>query len=180
MSGNYYIFLLILLVSVFFPKKSVLSEDQNRFALGIRAGKSVHLEYDDFESIEAFGEYIYPWKSTFVPGFTLHTRTSLSTGIINQDGDKGSLTTLSQLLVLTNSGNEISFDMGGGFGFVGDDKVGNHNFGTKFQLSYNLGITLHYLFNDVSIGYRWFHLSDGGLGDGQGLNRHIIDLRYEF
>lgn len=104
----------------------------------------------------------------------------MSAGVINQDGDGEPLSTLSQLIVLTNEGEDISFDLGGGIGLLGDDKIGDHDFGTVFQFNYNLGITLLDLYRDISAGYRWFHLSDGGIGDGQGLNRHVIELRYDF
>lgn len=159
---------------------SLASDLKDKIGIGLRAGRSVHLEVDDFYSLEIFAEYSYPWESTCIPGFIIHTKSVLSAGVINQDGDGEPLSTLSQLIVLTNEGEDISFDLGGGIGLLGDDKIGDHDFGTVFQFNYNLGITLLDLYRNISAGYRWFHLSDGGIGDGQGLNRHVIELRYDY
>lgn len=179
-SFHLYILLTPLILIIFTNHLLAAPFHLNKISLGVRAGKSVNIEIDDFKSLEIFSDYNYPWQSEFIPGFILHTKTSMSAGVLEQDNDNELLTTLSQLIVLANETNEISFDLGGGVALVGDDRIGNHNFGTMFQFNYNIGITLIDLFNDISAGYRWFHLSDGGIGDGQGLNRHILELRYDF
>ncbi len=153
---------------------------QNKGGIGIYFGKSITLEPNDFKSVELLLYYSYPWKSKVIPGFILSTRTVGSIGVLNQEGDSELLTTFSQLIVLTNSSENIAFDIGGGFALLGNDQIGDHFFGTLFQFNYNVGVTLVRLYKDFSLGYRLFHISDGGLEGGHGLNRHVLELRYEF
>lgn len=179
---NKYITRLILVVLTFtaFTNSAFTSDLGSSLSLGIRGGISAPTEVDDFKSAEVFSNYRYPWISTALPGFLVYTKSSLSAGVMDQDGDSEVLTSFSQLIEITNEKHDIAFDLGGGIALLGDDKIGNHDFGTVFQFNYNLGLTLIDIYKDLSMGYRWFHLSDGGIGDGQGLNRHTLELVYMF
>lgn len=174
------IFILAVITVTAFANSAFTSELDSKLSLGIRGGISAPTEVDDFKSAEIFSNYRYPWVSTALPGFLVYTKSSLSVGVMDQDGDSEVLTSFSQLIEITNENHDIAFDLGGGIALLGDDKIGNHDFGTVFQFNYNLGLTLINLYKDISLGYRWFHLSDGGIGDGQGLNRHTLELVYMF
>jgi len=180
-----YNFLFVLLIAHFvsliaFEYPCMSDENKKITGIGIRAGKTVSLEPDELESIEVFADYNYPWSSYLLTGFIIGTKSSISAGFLTQGDDEQLLTTLSQLLVITNEGEDISFDLGGGIAFIGNNRVGKHDFGGIFQFNYNFGVTLLDLYKEISLGYRWFHLSDAGIENGQGLNRHTLEIIYNF
>ena len=102
-----------------------------------------------------------------------------SIGVLIQDGDSALLSTLGPVIYIRSPGGRVTFDAGGGFALIGEKEVGNHSFGGLFQFTAHGGLSYRFKWN-VALGYRFFHVSDGGIFNGNGLNRHLLELSYSF
>ncbi len=160
--------------------QSSFATDESFIEIGLRIGKSVHWEPIDFDSYEVLGVYGLPWSTGEYLGWILSTRLNVSAGVLTQNSDTEFITTITPGISLTGLRGKISIDGGAGIGFLSDDKIGSHNFGTKFQFTYQFGLSFVKIFRKISLGYRFIHLSDGGIDDGNGLNRNLLELRYRF
>jgi len=133
----------------------------------------------DFRSYEAFWVYGLPWSWRVFSNWILSTRLNASLGAITQGKDAGFFTTLSPGIALSPSGGRLTLDTGGGFALISEDKLGRHDFGGPFLFAAHGGISYEFGWN-LALGYRFFHLSDGGIYNGHGLNRHLLELSHRF
>lgn len=150
------------------------------YEVGFRYGSSFFAEPEDFDSFELHILRDLPWILFDGNQFVLSPNVNLSAGLLKQDEETDIFATISSNLVLTGFDGKASFDIGGGFALVGDDRIGDHKFGGPFQFNYNFGLKFHKVYNKFGLGFRWYHISDAGINDGKGLNRNIIELIYEF
>lgn len=172
-----YCSIFIITLFIFLPKNLIA---QNKNDIGFRYGWSFFLENNDFETFELYYLRDLPWifyKNNF---FYINMNVNISGGLIKQDNAKDFFSTFSSNLVFTGFNGRASADIGGGFALISDDFVGEHKFGGPFQFNYNWGVTLHRLFKNLGVGYRWYHLSDAGIFNGKGLNRNLIEVFLEF
>ena len=100
-------------------------------------------------------------------------------GALDQSGDAAFLATLGPHSELIHKPTGIIFDLGGGGAYLSERKVGSHNFGGKFQFTASGGVK-YIILRNFAIGYKFFHFSDAGIKDGNGLNRHLLELSYRF
>lgn len=173
-------FSLFIIFLIFFIPFRVAAESRVKNDVGFRFGWSFFLEDNDFETFEIYYLRDLPWIFYSNEIFYVNMNVNVSGGLLKQDNDKDYFSTYSSNLVVNALNGRLSADIGGGFALISDDFVGDHKFGGPFQFNYNFGVTLHRLFKNFGIGYRWYHLSDAGIFDGRGLNRNIIEIMYEF
>ncbi|MEM2936735.1 MAG: acyloxyacyl hydrolase [Candidatus Bathyarchaeia archaeon] len=157
----------------------IRAEDTSPLALGIRLGVSTHTEKNGFMSYEVFGIYGIPWTLRVFSNWILSTRLNASIGIMTQGNDTGFFATLSPGIAISPYGGRLMLDTGGGLAITSKDKLGHHDFGGPFLFAAHGGISYEFPWN-LAIGYRFFHLSDGGIYNGHGLNRHLLELSYHF
>lgn len=104
---------------------------------------------------------------------------NLSGGAIRQDDDTEFFATFTPGIAFSKLGWRVSVDVGGGIALLSDDKIGDHDFGGPFQFAAHIGINYKIGWNIV-LGYRFYHMSDGGIFDGEGVNRHLFELSLQF
>ncbi len=75
--------------------------------------------------------------------------------------------------------NKMIVDLSGGGVLLTEDEIGDHNFGGPFQFSAHTGLS-YKITERFLLGYRFYHISDAGLNDGNGLNRHMLELSVTF
>lgn len=164
----------------FFIPSFANAQSPEKNDIGFRFGWSFFLEDNDFETFEIYYLRDLPWIFYINDSLYLNMNVNVSGGLLKQDNDKDYFSTFSSNMVLNAFNSRLSADIGGGFALVSDDFVGDHKFGGPFQFNFNFGLTLHRIFKNFGIGYRWYHFSDAGIFDGRGLNRNIIEIMYEF
>jgi len=136
---------------------------------------------DDFRSLEIRGNSSLPFfnYNTKDRYFELLPEVNLSLGALKQDQDIDFISTLTSGIAIITLNKNVILDAAGGFAFLSDDQIGAHNFGGYFQLAAHTGI--YYKLNqNVLVGYRFYHISDAGIFDGHGLNRHLLEIGYSF
>jgi len=156
------------------------SNEFKKNALGIRFGISNYRE-QDILSYELFGRIGLPWFLMLDKNgnWQIETLVSYSLGLLDQSGDTAFLGTFGPAIAIINKPTGLIFDTGVGGALISEDKVGGHNFGMNFQFTAHGGISYIIGWN-IALGYRFFHLSDAGINNGQGLNRHLLELSYRF
>nr|NIT14147.1 hypothetical protein [Candidatus Dadabacteria bacterium] len=102
-----------------------------------------------------------------------------SAGGLKQDSDIGYLFTLTIGMALFALNNKVIVDLSGGGALVTEDEIGDHNFGGPFQFSAHTGLS-YKITDRLLAGYRFYHISDAGINDGSGLNRHLVELSVTF
>lgn len=176
-----YLIYFSLIISILLHSITIAEENAyNSLRLGLRLGTS-NTNERDFRSVEIFGSYglqhynISEKYSKLVLTILLNT----SFGGLKQRDDIGGLATFGPGLALSTYSEQLYFDIGGGLAFLIDEKIGNHDFGSFIQYSAHGGLSYKF-YNNLFLGYRFFHISDGGIFDGHGLNRHLFELGYRF
>ncbi len=156
------------------------SNEFKKNALGIRFGISNYRE-EDFLSYELFGRIGLPWLLILDKNgnWQIETLVSYSLGLLDQSGDTAFLGTFGPAIAIINKPTGLIFDTGSGGALISEDKVGGHNFGGNFQFTAHGGISYIIGWN-ITLGYRFFHVSDAGIINGHGLNRHLSELSYRF
>ncbi|HSE83214.1 MAG TPA: acyloxyacyl hydrolase [Thermodesulfobacteriota bacterium] len=155
------------------------AEDAGFTDLGFRFGISTHMEKFDIESYEVFTVYRLPWAWRLFPDWFLSTRITGSAGVITQDDDTGLISSLEPVIALSRTGGRLLLETGGGITILSDNKLGGHDFGGPNLFTVHGGISYRILKN-IAVGYQFHHISDGGIFDGKGLNRHLLELSYRF
>ena len=102
-----------------------------------------------------------------------------SIGSLKEDEDYGFIATLTSGIAIFTFNQSLILDAAGGFAYLTEDHIGEHNFGGHLQFAAHTGISYKFR-NNVIVGYRFYHISDGGLHDGHGLNRHLLEIGYVF
>jgi hypothetical protein len=167
-----------LLFILIYPIK-INASDETFIDFGLRVGLSNPGEKFDFESFEVFGDYWFPWSWRTVFDWVIGARANGSVGALIQGGDTALLTTLGPVMSISSPSERLSFDAGVGLALVSKKKVGDHRFGGLFEFTAHGGVNYRFPWN-VALGYRFYHISDAGIFNGKGLNRHLLELSYRF
>lgn len=134
----------------------------------------------DFRLLELRGNISLPFFKYVVEGkFKILPLADISVGSLMQGDEFDLLTTLTSGIAILTFSNRVNMDAGGGFAILSDDVVGQYNFGGYIQFALHAGIHFR-LTDNLYLGYRFFHISDAGIFDGNGLNRHLLELGYAF
>ena len=158
--------------------KPAVAEDTNFKALGLRVGISNFGERD-FKTFEGFVIFGLPWSRQPFSDWVISPRWDLAGGIIRQDEDSELLVTFGPSIALSKTGWPVTVDGGVGLAFLSDDKIGDQDFGAPLQFTAHGGISFK-IGSNTTLGYRFHHMSDMGFFDGDGLNRHLIELSLQF
>ncbi|HSG31421.1 MAG TPA: acyloxyacyl hydrolase [Thermodesulfobacteriota bacterium] len=177
---NKYIFILLVSVIFIYSPDPANSEDIEYRTVGLRLGTSNYNERD-FRSLEIDTNIGLPltYKIYSSPNLYIKPKLNFSAGGLKQKKDTGYFFTLSGGLALFAIDNKLVFDLAGGGALVTEDDIGEHNFGGPFQFAAHGGLA-YKLTEKFLVGYRFYHLSDAGIFDGRGLNRHLLELAFYF
>lgn len=172
--------LVIVVVSLILSRNNQAdAEDVNLEEIGFRFGTELDSEKLSYRTYEIFAALGLPWSEQLYWGWSIRSRFNFSLGAVNQGGDTDFFATLGPELALSHKWLPLIIDGGGGLAFLSDSRIGRQNFGGILQFNAHGGISCEILWN-IAIGYRFFHISDAGLFDGHGINRHLIELIYRF
>lgn len=173
---------LFLLIGIFWISSTgyAMGDDIKYKTLGLRYGIS-NINEKDVRSLELDANIGLPltYKLYDNLGLYLKPKLNFSAGGLKQDDDFGYLLTFSGGLALFAYDKKIILDLLGGGALLTEEKVGGHNFGGNFQFAGHGGM-VYKITDHVLMGYRFYHLSDAGIFDGNGLNRHLVELSYYF
>jgi hypothetical protein len=177
---NKYIFILFFSVIYIYSPNIVKSDDIKYRTLGLRVGTSNYNERD-FRSLEIDSDIGLPFLYEFhtTPDLSLKPIFSFSAGGLKQNRDIGYLFTLTSGVALFALNKKAILDIAGGGALITEDRIGGHNFGGPFQFSAHGGLA-YKITNRFLLGYRFYHISDAGLNNGNGLNRHLLELSVTF
>lgn len=174
-----HIVLNVLVLRMLSPLTLIAGEYEYK-SISIAVGTS-NIREDDFRSVEIRGSSSLPCIScTYIDDkYQILPMVNFSLGAFKQGEETDLLSTLTSGIILFTLNKKINLDAAGGLAFLSDEKIGEHNFGGYVQFALHTGI--HYrLTNNLFFGYRFFHISDAGIFDGNGLNRHLVEIGYAF
>ena len=149
-------------------------------SIGARVGGSFTSRTDDFRLAEAFADCNLPWHWDFECRWRLQTQLQFSAGWLGDPGANAFIGTAGPSLALGGDRFPLSFGLG-----VSPTVLSRHDFQTKdlgslFQLTAYIELNGE-LSSRVRVGYRFQHISNGGLGwTNPGLNLHILAFSYKF
>ena len=171
---------------VFLPEPGH-TKDIKLISVGIRAGINSETigipptEKEDFEQYDAFAVIGLPWSWEFPSGWEIRWRLNATAGALRAAGDTGFITELTPGIAFTKSSWRLTFDLGGGLAYLSDYEFGSQDIGGPVQIIGHGGITYHFPW-DVSVGWRFHHLSDATIygTDNRGVDLHMLELSYRF
>jgi Lipid A 3-O-deacylase (PagL) len=138
------------------------------------------------EAAETFQQYDIaatlglPWSWYSESGWGVGTRVITSMGVLTAAGDTAFLTTLVPDFAFGPRDSLLSFDIGGGIALLSRYEFGRQDMGGPFQFVFTFGLTVP-IYKNLGAGYRFHHMSDGGLYDGaQGVDVHMLEIVYRF
>ncbi len=158
--------------------KTARAADVGVIALGLRGGISTADADDDFETYEAYLLHDLPWIWQYSEAWGLQSKRELTAGVIEGGSQTEIIAGIGPTFSLLGSG-DLSLDAGVGVLVLGDDEIGDQDFGGLVQLTVHSGIGYR-ITRHVRLGYRFFHFSDAGIYGGRSLNRHLLELGYTF
>lgn len=138
-------------------------------------------EKEDFEQYDVFAVIGLPWRWEYSSGWEIRFRLNVTAGALRAAGDTGFITELSPGIAFTKPSWNLTFDIGGGAAYLSDYEFGKQDIGGPFQIIGHGGITYHLPW-DVSIGWRFHHMSDATIygTDNRGVDLHMLELSYRF
>jgi len=175
----HYIKLLILLVTILSP--IILNAGERGFKnISLAIGTS-NFNEEDFRSLEIMFNSSLPFFSYSDDDsrFEILPLMNFSLGSLKQDEDFGFFSTLTTGIAIFIFNKNLILDAAGRLAVLTDDQIGEHNFGGHLQFAAHTGI-YYKLTHNVLAGYRFYHISDGGIYDGHGLNRHLLEIGCSF
>lgn len=179
MNFNYITILTLLIINILIHKISN-AQEHNFKTISLAVGVSNYNE-EDFRSLEIMfnSSLMYFRYRDDDSRFEILPLVNLSLGSLKQNEDFGFCSTLTSGIAIFTFNKNLILDAAGGFAILTDDQIGEHNFGGHLQFAAHTGI-YYKLTHNVLAGYRFYHISDGGIYDGHGLNRHLLEIGYAF
>lgn len=137
-------------------------------------------EKEDFFQSDAFAVIGLGngWESP--GGWQMRWQITAAAGVIGAAGDTGFIGELVPGVAFTKPNTKFTFDLGAGAAYLSDYRFGDQDIGGPVQIIAQGGITCN-LPGDVSIGWRFHHMSDAHIyGDNRGVDMQLIELSYRF
>jgi hypothetical protein len=151
-------------------------------SVGVRFGTNEGIDKKtDLRRYEAFGVMNLPWSWQIVSVIDLDTILIASAGLLDGEGDKGFIGTLTPGISFTDKRKRFFFELSAGITIVPDYRLGEEDFGGPVQLTFGGGIGIR-LFKHLGVGYRIQHFSDASIfgKDNRGVDWQLFELSYRF
>jgi hypothetical protein len=159
-----------------------LAETLSLHSAGVRYGTNDGIDKKtDLRRYEAFGIFTLPWNWQITSNIDLDTLLITSAGLLDGEGDRGLIGTLSPGISFTDRKKIFSFELSGGIAILPDYRIGAEDFGGPLQFTFGGGIGVR-LFKNLSLGYRIQHYSDASLfgNDNRGVDWQLFEISYRF
>jgi lipid A 3-O-deacylase len=156
------------------------SDAQDFLSVGVRGGLSCNSDGHSFRQSETFVDLDLPWAWTFCSDWRLQPRCDVSGGWLGGEHTDGFVGTLGPTIELRKGKCPLTLEGGSSPTFLSKYHFGEKNFGDDFQFTSHIGLEW-YLTKRISIGYRFQHMSNAGLGrPNPGLNLNMFSFTYHF
>ena len=159
------------------------SPDEGWKAVGVRAGVSATHRDDFFHQYEFFATYGLPWSLRSESGWGVALRVNASAGALHGAGQTGVVGSVGPGVILDKGGKGAALTLGGDLYGLSRYKYGQVDFNGDPLFEGNVGI-LYRFDGGPGIGYRFQHMSNGGLGrngsGNTGLDLQMIELSWNF
>jgi hypothetical protein len=159
------------------------SPDEGWKEIGVRAGITATTRHTYFHEYEAFTTYGLPWSLRAASGWGAALQLNASIGALHGAEETGLIGSLGPGVVFDKAGKGLALDLGGDLNGLSRFKFGKVDLNGNLLFSGHLGLTYRFV-SGLGIGYRFKHLSNGGLGlhgDGNtGLDLHMLGLSFNF
>lgn len=166
----------ILLLFVCLPFSAAATE--TAWELGLRGGTDATSVHQSYNAGELYLLRALPWQAE-IAGGQLGSRLDCGLGWVEAAGDNGGWLAVGADLVYASRALPVELEVGFRPALFPDYDYGRDEFGGILQFSSHVGVTV--LLSPVTIGYRFQHLSNGGIYDeNPGLDLHLLGIGARF
>jgi len=158
------------------------SESTGRLAIGTRYGTNAGTnERGAVDRVDVFGSWRTPYTWELTPGWDIGARLNASVGAIRSQGETGAVGTFVPALAISDTDNNISFELGAGLALFSKWEYGSvEDFGGPLQFVLDGGVNFR-VYKHFGLGYRFQHWSDAGIyGAKRGVDMHMIEFSYRY
>ena len=167
------------------PNAYCNSPDQGWKSFGIRTGLSATPRKVTFHKDEMYVTYGLPWSLRTDSGWGVSLQLDTAAGALYGGGDTSMIGSFGPTAVLGKKGNGLAFEFGGDVCGLNRYNFGNVDLNAHLLFQGHAGL-LYTFASGPGIGYRFQHISNGGLaigghGNGNtGVDLHMLDLSWNF
>jgi hypothetical protein len=163
---------------------SSLSAESAVNEVGVRMGIQDGSRPGHFRSFEAFAARKLPWDLRASSGWGVAPQVTASLGLIEGAGNQGVSGSAGIAFVLDKNGPGVSTEIGLSTNLLNRRRFGSMDFGSALQFVSHIGLSYRFD-NGLKIGYRWQHMSNGGIfyskkNPNPGLDMHLMGISYVF
>jgi hypothetical protein len=159
------------------------SPDEGWKAVGIRAGVSATTRSEYFHQYEVFAAYGLPWSLRAESGWGVALRVNASVGALHGGKETGVIGSVGPGVIVDKGGKGLAFTLGGDLYGMSRFRYGNVDLNGDPLFEGNLGV-MYRFDSGPGVGYRFQHMSNGGLGrngsGNTGLDLHMLELSWNF
>ncbi len=161
------------------------SPDEGWKSVGVRAGVSATSRNEYFHRYEAYATYGLPWSLRADSGWGVALQMDGSLGALHAAGKTGVIGAVGPAFVIDKGGKGLAFKLGADVAGLSMYRFGNVDLNGNLLFVGHVGL-LYRFDNGLGIGYRFQHLSNGGLaiggsgGGNTGVDLHTADLSWNF
>jgi hypothetical protein len=167
------------------PNACCDSPDQGWESVGLRTGFSATSRKEFFHKDEIYVTHGLPWSLRADSGWGVAWQLDTAAGALYGGGEVGMIGTVGPTVILNKTGNGLAFEFGGDLCGLSRYSYGNVNLNGHLLFQGQAGLL--YTFDcGPGIGYRFQHISNGGLAIGgygtgnTGVDLHMLDLSWNF
>ncbi len=147
---------------------------------GVRGGSSLVDGTSSFKEIVGFVNWNLPWRWDLGKEWRLQSRLDFSAGWLGNRSTDAAIGTVGPTLLLRRERLPLSFEAGTGPTLLSRHTFPASDVGSELQFSTFAGLNWD-LAKHWSLGYRFDHISNGGLASpNPGLRMHLLSLSYRF
>lgn len=147
--------------------------------VGFRSGASDTRNDETFIQNEAYVTLSLPWKWKTSADWIVGSFVGINAGVLSCKGDSF-VGSIGPGVYIQSPDESVSLSAGIYPTYIGQSSFGKEDLGGNFQFTSAAGIDFH-LYRRWSVGYRFQHISNGGLYDqNPGINNHMIEVGCRF
>jgi hypothetical protein len=161
------------------------SPDEGWKTVGIRGGVSATQRSEFFHLYEAYASYGLPWSLRGSSGWGVALEAEGSVGALHGAKKTGVVGSLGPAVVIDKGGKGLMFKLGADLYGASRHSYGEVDLNGTLLFAGHVGLWYRFA-GGPGIGYRFLHLSNGGLGIGgntntnTGVDFHLLDLTWNF
>ena len=150
-----------------------------KMELGIRGGKGILAEPEDYAPGELYFLKALPWQNSLCPATKLYARLDVGIGYIHTEERSGGWLAGGMDVVFGPQDGAWEFEGGFRPTWLFEDDLGGEDFGGPVQFTSHVGAT--YKLSDVVLSYRYQHISNAGIYDSNpGINLQLVGVGVSF